>query len=440
MAHVDLSFQRSIPVRHEVDVFVAGGGPAGAVAAVAAARQGLRVYLAEAHTCLGGMGTAGMVPAYMPFSDGENLVAAGIGTEILELLRAAGGTGTPENLGIKAEVLKRVYDDLLTDAGVDFTFLTTLIGVEKDGDDRVSHAVLAGKTGLFAVTARMFIDGTGDGDLATWAGAPFEKGDENGDMMPGTLCSLWADVDWDTINREAVGTGNARLEDAFKDGVFTYQDMHLPGMWRCGEDIGGGNIGHTFGVDNTDERSITEALLWGRKLVLEYERYYKEYLPGFANMKLVATGSLLGIRETRRIIGDYILNLEDFKSRATFDDEIGRFSYPVDIHPTRPDAESYNKFMDEWQNLRYKKGENYGIPYRILTPKGLSNVLVAGRCVSTDRSMQGSIRTMPGCYITAQAAGLAAAIAIEQDTDVRGFAVSELQGRLKNLGAYLPNC
>ena len=442
-------YRRDIPVRDEVDVFVAGGGPAGVAAAVAAARGGRSVFLAEAHSCLGGMGTAGLVPAFMRFGDGENFCAAGVGKEILERLTAAGGaetgrsdpdSGAIRSVGIDAEALKRVYDGLLGDAGVDFTFHTVLIDVEKDAGDHVSTAILAAKSGVFAIRAKTFVDGTGDGDLAAWAGAPFEKGDENGDVMPGTLCSLWADVDWDAIRAGDLGAGNARLEQAFKDGVFTYQDMHLPGMWRVGENVGGGNIGHTFGVDNTDERSITEALVWGRKLVLEYERYYKEYLKGFADMKLMATGSLLGIRETRRIIGDYVLDLEDFKSRATFDDEIGRYSYPVDIHPTRPDAESYDKFMDEWTNLRYGKGESYGIPYRTLTPKGLTNVLVAGRCISTDRSMQGSIRVMPGCYITGQAAGMAASIAVEKDTDTRGFEVSELQGRLKEMGAFLPNC
>ena len=432
--------EREIPVRHEVDVFVAGGGPAGCAAAVLAARQGRSVFLAEGHSCLGGMGTAGLVPAFMQFSDGVNLCAAGFGSELLDILRAAGGTGTPENLGIKAEVLKRVYDELLVEGGVDFTFHTALIGVEKDGDDHVSHAVCAAKSGLFAVAARVFIDGTGDGDLAAWAGAPFEKGDANGDLMPGTLCSLWADVDWAAVYAQRGNPQRDLIERAFKDGVFTFPDKHLPGMWRVGENVGGGNIGHTFGVDNTDERSITEALLWGRKLVLEYERYYKEYLEGFEQMKLMSTGSLLGIRETRRILGDYVLDLEDFKSRASFDDEIGRYSYPVDIHPSRPDDDSFDTFMEEWTNLRYAKGENYGIPYRVLTPRGLRNVLVAGRCVSSDRSMQGSIRTMPGCYITGQAAGVAASLAVEHDTDVRGFEVAELQARLKDAGAFLPNC
>ena len=433
-----VTFQREIPVRHEVDVFVAGGGPAGCAAAVAAARQGRTVFLAERHTCLGGMGTAGMVPLFMQFSDGENMLAAGIGEEILKKLREAGGTGPDSNMTIRAEVLKRVYDSLLLDAGVGFTFQTALIGVEADRG-RVSLAILAAKSGLFAVKAKVFVDGTGDGDLAAWAGAPFEKGDDEGHMMPGTLCSLWADVDWDKVREGGRIRDDSRLEAAFKDKVFTHEDRHLPGMWRVGRNVGGGNVGHLFGIDNTDERSVTKALIWGRRSLLEYERFYKQYLKGFERMELVATGSLPGIRETRRILGDYVLGLDDFKKRAVFDDEIGRYSYPVDIHASKPDAAAYKQFEKEFRSLRYRKGESYGVPYRVLVPRELSNVLVAGRCVSSDRYIQGSIRVMPGCYITGQAAGLAAALAIERRTHTRGIAVKELQQRLKKMGAWLPN-
>jgi len=432
-------FQRRIPVRQRVDVFVAGGGPAGCAAAVAAARQGVRVFLAEAHSCLGGLGTAGLVPVFMQFTDGVNFLAGGIGHEMHERLIAAGGTGPDSKMTIRAEILKRVYDDFLLEANVDFSFHTQLVGVEVE-DGVVRLAICAAKSGLFAVAADMFVDGTGDGDLAAWAGAPFEKGDAEGNLMPGTLCSLWADVDWEAVKAGGLGRGGQRLEDAFRDKVFTIEDRHLPGMWRVGEHVGGGNIGHTFGVDGTDERSLTKALIWGRKSLREYERYYKEYLKGFERMELVATGSLLGIRETRRIMGDYVLNLEDFKRRAVFPDEIGRYAYPVDIHPSRPDAVSYARFQEEWQNLRYGKGESYGIPYRALIPQKLRNVLVAGRCISTDRYLQGSVRVMPGCYITGQAAGMAAALAVEKHTDARGIDVGELQRRLKAMGAYLPHC
>jgi hypothetical protein len=171
----------------------------------------------------------------------------------------------------------------------------------------------------------------------------------------------------------------------------------------------------------------------------EFERYYKEYLDGYEEMELAATGAILGIRESRRIIGDYVMVLDDFINRTNFDDEIGRYAYPVDIHPSDTSVEGFKKFEEEYHNLRYKDGESYGIPYRALTPRGLQNVLVAGRCVSCDRYMQSSIRVMPGCYITGQAAGVAAAMAAEKNTDTRGIDIKELQSRLKAIGAYLPN-
>jgi hypothetical protein len=432
-----ICYRNDLDVRYEAEVVVAGGGPAGIAAALAAARQGRSVRLIEAHSCLGGMGTAGMVPAFMQFSDGINFLAGGIGQEILDALRAGDGTVPPDGMGIRAEILKRVYEEMLLEAGVEFTYHTRLVDVTIE-DGRVREVVCAGKSGLFAARAGSFVDGTGDGDLAVFAGAKWEKGDAAGDMMAGTLCSLWAGVDWEKVYDSGLGTGGGRLEEAFRDGVFTVEDPHLPGMWRVGEALGGGNIGHTFGVDGTDEESMTDAFVSGRRQLQEYERYYRDYLEGFEEMELAATGSLLGIRETRRIMGDYVLNVDDFRRRAVFEDEIGRYSYPVDLHAGRPGRESYEDFHQKFQSLRMDEGESYGIPYRILTPKGLKNVLVAGRCVSTDRDMLSSIRVMPGCYITGQAAGVAAAMAADGQ-NVHEVDVDAVQGKLKEMGAYLPN-
>jgi hypothetical protein len=222
--------------------------------------------------------------------------------------------------------------------------------------------------------------------------------------------------------------------------VFTVRDEHLTGMYRLGEHLGAGNIGHTFDVDGTDEVSLTKALVWGRKSLMEYQRYYREYLQGFEKMSLVATGSLLGVRETRRIRGDYVLTLDDYKRRATFPDEIGRYAYPIDNHPLHPGKDSYAQHRREFdETLRYRKGESYGIPYRSLIPQGLDNVLVAGRCVSADRMVHGSIRVMPGCFITGQAAGIAAAMAAQRGSPTRDIDVKDLQHRLQQRGGYLPN-
>ncbi len=362
MEKQNINFQRSVAVRHEVDVFVAGGGPAGVAAALAASRQGARVFLAEGQACFGGMGTTALVPAFMRFTDGVNFLADGVGREIYERMKQQ--AEIPHDfpasyVTINVEALKRVYDDLMEKSGAEFSLETQVIGLEAEAGT-VQHVICAAKSGLFAVQARAFVDATGDGDLAVWAGAPFEKGDAQGNMMPGTLCSLWADVDWERVQ----GRDDRLLAKAFEAGVFTLHDRHLPGMWRVGEHVAGGNVGHTFGVDGTDEVSLTKALMWGRKSLKEYERYYKEYLQGFEKMTLVVTGAALGLRETRRVMGDYLLCLDDFKQRAVFGDEIGRYAYPVDIHASSPDQESYKKFEEEYAVLRYQDGESYGIPSR----------------------------------------------------------------------------
>lgn len=438
---MNISITREIEVRHQVDVFVAGSGPAGLSAALAAAAQGRSVFLAEGHSCFGGMGTAGLMPLFMQFGDGVNFYAEGVGRKVYDLMYERGATSSPAGCMtpiIKAERLKRLYDDLVTASGIGFGLMTNLVGVETT-DQRVTHAVCWGKSGLFAVEAKAYVDGTGDGDLAAWAGAPFEKGDEQGRLMPGTLCSLWANIDWDKVwaTRERGTSDEHKLPQAIADGVFTYPDLHLPGMFPSGKGLGGGNIGHLFGIDGSDERSLTESLIWGRRSLVEYERFYKEYYQGYEDMELVATGSLPGVRESRRIMGDYVLCLGDFNNRASFADEIGRYSYPVDIHAASSSVVDQEQAREEFLNLRYKPGESYGIPYRSLVPQGLDNVLVAGRCLSADRAVQSSVRVMPGCFITGQAAGVAAAIVAESGQSTRQIEVPQLLQRVRDLASTL---
>ncbi len=305
-----------------------------------------------------------------------------------------------------------------------------------ENDVTVKAAILSAKSGIFAVKAKIYIDCTGDGDLCAWAGAPYDKGDENGRLMAGTLCSLWADIHWEYAEK---GYQDRHLEQAYKEKIFNVDDRHLPGMFQIGHHSGTGNLGHCFSLDGTDEVSLTNALLEQRRRLLEYERYYKTYLKGYEDMELIATAPLMGVRETRRIRGDYNLCLKDFLERAVFADEIGRYSYAVDIHASTPDIKDYLKFFDEYTNLRYEEGESYGIPYRSLIPQKLNNVLMAGRCISSDRYIQSSIRVMPGCYITGQAAGAAASIAVQTETDTRGVDIKALQKSLIKIGAYLPN-
>ena len=430
-------FSKEIEIKKKVQVCIVGGGPAGCAAALAAARQGVSVYLAEAHTCLGGLGTAGGVPMFMTFSDGVNFLADGMGREIVERMNSE-DTASPLHNSINPEILKRVYEEMLLDAGVDFTFMTEFIGAETEGD-KVKYAVFNAKSGIFAVEAYVFIDCSGDGDLCARAGAEFMYGDENDNVMPSTLCSAWAGIDWDTF-RASGANPRKILFKAFEDGIFRNNDPHHTGINQTAKHLGGGNMGHLFGLKPLDEQSLTEGLIEGRRQAPEFANYYRKYIPGYENVELTATASLPGIRESRRIVGDYVLNLEDYKNRAVFDDEIGRYSYPIDIHPSstgQADQDQFEKFI---RDLHYKSGESYGIPYRILTVKGFKNLLNAGRSVSADRYLQGSIRVMPGCFITGQAAGIAASLACKNRNDIRNFSIRELQEKLKNIGAFLPNC
>ena len=429
-----IQFTRTIDVIKEVDVCVIGGGPAGCAAAYSAAMvKGIKVLLVEGTGSLGGMGTLGGVPAFTQFGDGKKFLAKGFGWTLLKNLEEAGGTypetisnEAGQNMGIRSEVLKRVYDQMLLDSGVDISLCTQLIDVETDGR-KVCHAICAAKSGIFAIKAKRFVDCTGDGDLCVWAGAAFEKGDKDDNLMPGTLCSLFTGIDFDTVSKSGL---NPRVEilKAIDDGVFSLPDLHLPGIWQLGEHIGGGNISHAFGLDGTDEKSLTHHYIDSRKRMVEYVRFYKEYLKGYENMQLIATGALMGVRETRRIICDMTMTLEHFKNRASFDDEIGRYSYPIDIHISKPDAEQYKAFEKDFhENFRYAQGESYGISYRSLIPRDLDNVLVAGRCIGSDRYFNGSVRVMAGCYITGQAAGKAEAVSIKKNIEVRKIKTAELQ-------------
>jgi hypothetical protein len=430
-----IRFSEEIPIRKTVEVLVVGGGPAGFAAAIAARRAGKQVFLVEEQGSFGGLGTVGLVPCYMTFTDGVNFLAAGIGSEIWERLQRGRKDPTADRNAIPPELLKRIYDDMAQEAKLDFVFFSKLIGVQKR-ENRVTTAIFSGKSGLFAVRANVMIDCTGDGILSVMAGASYEKGDADGQMMPATLCSFWAGLDWNRIDRSQQ-TG--RLEQAFADHLFTVEDRHLTGLSHAGKSYGGGNIGHAYAVDGTDEQSLTAAMVEQRTRLLEYERYYREYQDGCEDAEIVGTGNILGVRETRRIVCDYQLVEADFVRRAVFEDEIGRNAYPVDIHPKTTDPEAMRQFEKEhYAQYHYAKGESYGIPYRSLIVKGFDNLLTAGRCIWTDQKMQSSIRIMPTCYLTGQAAGTAAALAAGHG-DLRAISPKQLQKKLLELGAYLPN-
>ena len=454
MSDYTIRYSKDLPVRHRVDVCVLGGGPAGVAAAVAAARGGASVLLVEQTGCLGGMGTSGLVPGFCTFTDNVNILVGGIGMEVIERLADAGGLlpgaqvrrDHPEDwqgIPFQPEALKRVYDAMVADAGVRLRFATALVDVVSDGGS-VHCAVVSGKEGSYAVKASVYVDCTGDAQLCWLAGGRTELGDERGDTQGMTLCSVFVNVDWARYSTEWAQDSGSRRQDALDravaDGHFRAPDLHHPGIWRQTDTVGGANVGHVYGSSGVSDEDLTAAYIEGRLLAQEYIGFYRKYVPGFENAELAATGGLMGVRETRRVMGDYELTVDDFERRAVFPDEIGRYNYPIDIHRSTNSADDYEEFEEEFRSRwRLGPGESYGIPYRCLCPADLDNVLVAGRCISTDRSVQGSVRVMPGCYLTGQAAGTAGAMAVAKDGMPSHVDSTLLRERLREDGAYLPD-
>lgn len=408
------------------DVIVVGGGPGGCTAAIAAAREGAKVLLIEATGQLGGMGTAGMVPAWCPFSDGEKIIYRGLAERIFNESKK----GVPHEpkgkldwVNINPEYLMRVYDRMVTESGASVLFFSRVAAVEKSADDTVDAIIVANQLGLTAFRAKVFVDATGNGDLSVWAGATYMK---SGVLQDSTLCFALANVNGDKYygGLHSDNKQSPIHKVVGPDGKYPLTGHHFC-MNLIGPNVVQFNAGHIH-VDTTDTRSVTEAMMTGRQVAQQYLEACKEACPEiFGNAFVVKTASLLGMRDGRRIVGDYVFTKEDWNARRTFEDEIGRNSYYLDVHKSG------------FKPVHYKKGDSHGIPYRCLTPKGLRNVLTAGRCISTDEEAFGSLRVMPPCLVTGEAAGAAAAIAIQQSRcDVHAVDVQYLRRLLRTEGQY----
>jgi hypothetical protein len=447
----------SLPCRAEAkdqewDVIVVGGGPAGCAAAISAAREGARTLLLEASGVLGGSGTASLVPAWCPFSDKEKIIYRGVAETVLNRCKAHIAHVEPSALDwvpIDAERLKRVYDDLVTEAGATILFHTMLAAVEMDQTGGGGTIIVNNKAGLSALRAKVYVDCSGDADLCAWAGASFQKGDAEGKLMPATHCFVLGNVD-DYAYRTTCRNGS--FLHSFNPQSPIYKILNsgkyplIPDAHMCNNLIGPGtvgfNAGHLWNVDNTDPESVSKALVLGRKMAEQFRDALAEFCPkAFGNAFVVMTGSTIGIRETRRIEGDYVLTTDDYMDRRSFIDEICRNSYYLDIHSAQEAVakNSGETAKNETRTYRYGKGESHGLPYRCLIPKGLRNILVAGRSISCDRTVQGSVRVMPVCLAMGEAAGMAAAhAAFHHGGDVRAVDVPHLRDRLREEGAYLP--
>jgi hypothetical protein len=442
-------FARAIPAEGGYDLVVAGGGPAGTAAAVCAARLGAKVLLVEATGCLGGMGTSGLVTAFDPMADGERMLVGGLMREIVTDMRRRGflapqvteafysvrySCWTP----FRAEGYKLVLDELAAAAKVEVRFFTRVIEADADPAGRALNGViLQNVEGLRFVRARAFVDATGDAVLTTLCGAPCrEAGRDTPNIMPPTLCAQLGGIDW---ARAKTANQQALVERAISEGHFTYKDRHVPGLFQTGETTGMLNAGHVFHMNAVKCASLSEGQARGRRLVQEFLAFYRKYVPGCEQAELVATGSLMGVRESRRIVGEYELTYDDYIGQRQFPDQIGLYNAPVDIHVYDDSEAEYRRYHDEFTKTgRLKAGQCFGIPYGILVPRGWKNLWVAGRCNSSDVRAHGAIRVQPACAMMGQAAGTAAVQAIATGQPACDLDTAALVETLRQAGAFLP--
>lgn len=445
--------QRDIPVEDGYDLVVAGGGPAGAAAAICAARLGARVLLVEALGCLGGTGTSGLVTAFDPMANGEQMVVGGLMKEIVETMYKRGFIPTVLDpirwrqkshhwTPFDSEGLKLLLDELTVEAGVEVRYFTRVIDVDVEADSlAIRGVVLSNIEGYRYVQAKTFVDATGDAVLAELAGVKcYAAGRDTENIMPPTLCAILAGVDWSTTERGDIGPAHQqeRIEQAVADGFFSQPDKHVPGMFMEEGQLAMLNAGHVFGMDALNCRSLSDGMMRGRKLVQEYVAFYRKYM-GMEKLQLATTGAIMGIRESRRILGEYVLDYDDYVARRKFPDQIAIFAKAIDIHVYDCTEEQYQRYYTEFNEIdRYAPGEYYGIPYGVLVPKGSQNLWVAGRCVSTDVKVQGSLRVQPAASMMGQAAGVAAVQSIATGQPACALDTEALVQSLRKQDANLP--
>ena len=432
------------PVIADVDVCVIGAGSAGSTAAIAAARSGATTLLVDRLPFLGGTSTAVLDTFYGFYTPGSESrkVVGGIGDDVVAALRSLGpvverpntyGAGT--GITYLAEHLKVAWERLVTEAG-GRVLLHALLQAADVRDGRVESVVIATRAGLARVRATTFVDASGDADLCAFAGFGFETA---GELDPAqTLTTSFRMANVDMVRRRTIDKAefHALMAAAAEsgdydlprregsdhitpvDGVIATVMTRLDSYRRDAD----GSI-----VNATDPWFLTQAEMAGRRQALEYVRFLHDRVPGYERASLVALGTQIGVRETRRVYGDYRVTRDDVLSARTFDDAIGLCGAPIEDHHGGADT--------VWQYL--PDGQAAGIPYRSLLVRDAANVLVAGRCFSATHDAHASIRSMAQCMAMGQAAGTAAALAVAGIRETRDLDIDALRDRLRRDGAVL---
>jgi FAD-dependent oxidoreductase family protein len=434
---------RRVPIYGEYEVAVLGGGPAGIAAAVAAARGGRRTLLIERYGFLGGMGTAAGVTNFCGLHanvHGEaHRVVQGIASDLLERIDRLNGLNKPHL--ILGKILAQAYDtaaykiaadDLLANHKVDILFHALGAGVVMDDEQRIGALMVEAKAGRQAVLADIFIDCSGDGDLAAWAGAPYEVGDGKGSMLYPSMMFRLNGIDpekagdaWRTIpalmeKAEAAGTHK------FPRKAAIVRPQRSPIEWR----VNFTQLAREDGtaINGLEPADLTRGEIDGRRQAIQAFEFLRS-VPGFENSYIVDLPPQLGIRETRRVVGGYELSGEDVLGCASFEDSIGVNGWPIEAHvagdvifkfPPIPESRGFNE-----------------LPYRMLVPERIDNLLIAGRCASMTHEGQSAARVSGACFAMGEAAGSAAALALSGNTRPRDIAVERLQQGLKEQGAFI---
>ncbi len=445
---------KDLPVRKEVDVLVVGGGPSGIIAARAAAEDGLDVTLVEGRSFAGGNMTIGL-PVLGFLGQKGNQIIKGLPQAFIDRLAArdAASEHRPDPLHmsitlVEPEAVKTAALEMLVESGVDVLLYTLCADVVMDGNT-LRGIITESKAGREVILAKRIIDCTGDADVAYRAGVPCEQGDESGGVQPTTMMFCMAGVDTEKLrsniaeaprtyttdfipaeyygqNKQFIVVGMRELmEQARQDGLTlpTARTIIITGL-RKGETWI--NMSAVEGVDGTNPESLTYGEVKGREQIKDVMQYLISYVPGFEEAYFTRTAPFLGIRETRRIVGQYVMTSDDILSCRRFEDAIAVASYPLDLHhPEGGDATL------EWC------GDCYDIPYRSLVPLKVDNLFVAGRCISTTHEAMSSTRVMAPCMALGEAAGRAAKMAVRENISPADVDVARLQSELLSKGAYL---
>lgn len=403
------------------DVVVAGGGISGVMAAVAAAREGCKTLLIEKNGAPGGMSTLGLVQPITTWGIKGKYVLGGSGRQILKKLAGRDPmASTPMSTygpTCDSEYLKIELERFCLDNGVSILYYGWVRDVFLSKEGRVEKLITLTKQGDLEIQGKTFVDATGDGDLSAMAGVPYEDLADTTGQQGMTLMMIVSGIDFDRC------LPLAKMNEIYKKHAVNGRTVCYFVHPRKGSAYF--NMTEVYGMSGLRASDLTKATIQCRKQAWDILDAFKKHLPGFENAYIEQTASTIGVRETRRIKGVYILNEEDVKFGRNFEDRIARASCPVDVH-----------FRNDGQAVYYSLEKSYSIPYRSLLTNEIPNLIVTGRCISTDQAAHSSVRRMAPGFATGEAAGVAASMAARTG-DARTISVPTLQEKLKRLGAIL---